>query len=631
MALLQIAEPGQSSAPHQHKLAIGIDLGTTNSLVASVMSGQSKILKDQTGRGLLPSVVHYGDQQILTGYDAQKLSISDPLNTISSAKRLIGRSFDEIDLQQYPLKLSQTDVGVTVINTRQGRVNPIQVSSEILKSLALRAEQSLGGQASGMVLTVPAYFDDAQRQSTKDAAKLAGVHVLRLLNEPTAAAIAYGLDSGQEGVIAVYDLGGGTFDISILRLNRGIFEVLSTGGNTALGGDDFDHLLANKILELSGVESKLSASDQRALLREANRIKVCLSDVESCDYKLSLSIAECKGQISRHLFEEIIQPLIKQSLRASRRAIKDAGAELEDIIEVVMVGGSTRTPLVRSMVSDFFKRPVLTSINPDEVVAIGAALQADILVGNKPDSELLLLDITPLSLGIETMGGLSEKIIPRNTTLPVARAQEFTTFKDGQTAMSIHVVQGERELVSHCRSLAKFNLTGIPPMTAGAAHIRVTFQVDADGLLSVTAMEKSSGVAADIQVKPSFGLDESEISQMLKDSMANANADISARMLAEQQVDAKRLIESLQSALHENGQSLLNEAQYTEIDNALVELERLALSSDKEAIESGIKKLDEVSQDFASLRMDVSVSQVLSGQRLDNIDDNVSSESCIKK
>lgn len=620
MALLQIAEPGQSSAPHQHKLAMGIDLGTTNSLVASVMSGRSKVLADAQGRQLLPSVVHYAEEDILIGHAAKEHSIADPSNTISSAKRLIGRSFDEIDLQQYPLDLNQTDSGLCLINTRQGYKNPIEVSSEVLKELAQRAEQSLGGAPSGMVLTVPAYFDDAQRQSTKDAAKLAGLHVLRLLNEPTAAAIAYGLDSGQEGVIAVYDLGGGTFDISILRLNRGVFEVLSTGGNTALGGDDFDHLLADKLIEQSGIDSKLSASDQRAVLGEANRIKVALSELEECEYKLHLSFGDYSGMMTRTQFESLIEPLVKQSLRTCRRAVRDAGVSIEEVIEVVMVGGSTRTPLVRSMVSDFFARQVLTSIDPDQVVAIGAAIQADILVGNKADNELLLLDITPLSLGIETMGGLSEKIIPRNTTLPVARAQEFTTFKDGQTAMSIHVVQGERELVKDCRSLAKFALTGIPPMAAGAAHIRVTFQVDADGLLNVTAMEKSTGVSADIQVKPSYGLQESEISQMLKDSMAHAGDDISARMLAEQQVDAKRLVESLSSALEENGEELLDAEQFKALHQAIAQLSKLAEQSDKDAIEKAIKELDDLSQNFASLRMNASVSQVLSGQHLDDVD-----------
>ena len=621
MALLQIAEPGQSSAPHQHKLAVGIDLGTTNSLVASIMSGKAKVLLDEAGHALLPSVVYYGKQnEIITGSDAKAYSVSDPLNTVSSAKRLIGRSFSEIDRQQYPLDLIQTEAGVTQINTHQGAVNPIEVSGEVLKSLAMRAELSLGGQPDGIVLTVPAYFDDAQRQSTKDAAKLAGLHLLRLLNEPTAAAIAYGLDSGQEGLIAVYDLGGGTFDISILRLNRGVFEVLSTGGNTALGGDDFDHLLATYLLEKVGVENALEASDQRAVLSEATRLKEQLSSLERAQFQFSLSLGQWQGEISKAEFEALIQPLIKQSLRSCRRALKDAGVLIDEVVEVVMVGGSTRTPLVREMVSEFFNQPVLTSINPDQVVALGAAIQADILVGNKSDNELLLLDITPLSLGIETMGGLSEKIIPRNTTLPVARAQEFTTFKEGQTAMKIHVVQGERELVKDCRSLAQFDLTGIPPMAAGAAHIRVTFQVDADGLLNVSAMEKSSGVAADIQVLPSYGLEESEITQMLKDSMLNAKGDIAARMLKEQQVDANRLIESMTTAINDNGKELLSEDELTHISQALTELTLLANGKDLSAIEAGIKKLDEVSQSFASRRMNASVQEVLSGQHLDNID-----------
>jgi molecular chaperone HscA len=501
-----------------------------------------------------------------------------------------------------------------MIATAAGLLNPIRVSADILKALAARAKATLGGDLDGVVITVPAYFDDAQRQGTKDAARLAGLHVLRLLNEPTAAAIAYGLDSGQEGVIAVYDLGGGTFDISILRLSRGVFEVLATGGDSALGGDDFDHLLADYIREQAGISDRSDARVQRELLDAAIDAKIALSDAQS----VSVNVAGWQGEITRDQFSELIAPLVKRTLLACRRALKDAGVEADEVLEVVMVGGSTRVPLVRERVGEFFGRTPLTSIDPDKVVAVGAAIQADILVGNKPDSEMLLLDVIPLSLGLETMGGLVEKVIPRNTTIPVARAQEFTTFKDGQTAMSIHVMQGERELVQDCRSLARFALRGIPALPAGGAHIRVTFQVDADGLLSVTAMEKSTGVESSIQVKPSYGLTDGEIASMIQDSMSYAEQDVKARMLAEQKVEAARVLESLNGALAADA-ALLSAAERQVIDEAAARLRAVAEGNDADAIEEAIKNVDKQTQDFAARRMDKSVRVALKGQSVDEV------------
>ncbi|MDO9951228.1 Fe-S protein assembly chaperone HscA [Glaesserella parasuis] len=616
MSLLQIAEPGQTVAPHQHRLAVGIDLGTTNSLVATVRSGQAQVLLDEKERALVPSVVHYAAENKVVGVEAFEQAAADPQHTVISVKRLIGRSLADVE-QRYPnlpYQFVATDNGLPLIQTPQGNKSPIEVSADILSHLNQFAEKRLAGELAGVVITVPAYFDDAQRQSTKDAARLAGLNVLRLLNEPTAAAIAYGLDSGQEGVIAVYDLGGGTFDISILRLSRGVFEVLATGGDTALGGDDFDHLLANWIAEQAGIQPN-TASQQRELLTLATQVKIGLSQADSFTAKF----ANWQGEISRLQFNELIQPLVKRSLMTCRRALKDAGVEAQEVREVVMVGGSTRVPFVREQVGEFFGKTPLTSIDPDKVVALGAAIQADILVGNKPDAEMLLLDVVPLSLGIETMGGLVEKIIPRNTTIPVAKAQEFTTFKDGQTAMTVHVVQGERELVDDCRSLGRFTLRGIPPMVAGAAHIRVTYQVDADGLLSVTAMEKSTKVQASIQIKPSYGLTDEEVTEMIKSSMTNAKQDMEARQLAEQRVEADRVIDSVVIALQEDGAELLSVDEFKGIEAELQKLIYAKQGTDRQAIQQGIKDLDIATQEFAARRMNLSIQKALAGKAVDEV------------
>ena len=618
MALLQIAEPNMSAAPHQHRLAAGIDLGTTNSLVASVKSGSAVCLADEDGNTSLPSVVRYlGNGETVVGKEALGAQKTDPQNTVSSAKRLIGRTLSEIDAAHLPYRFGQSEK-IIELHTKNGIKTPIDVSADILASLKARAEQSLGGELVGAVITVPAYFDDAQRQATKDAARLAGINVLRLLNEPTAAAIAYGLDNAAEGTFVVYDLGGGTFDVSVLQLSKGLFEVKATGGNSALGGDDFDHRLFCHIVE----KNNLSLTDERdvqllfGLVRAAKetlssqtetRVQAALSDGTSLDV-----------HITRAEFHALTQHLVAKTLEPVKQALKDAGVSKSDIKGVIMVGGATRMLHVQQAVGAFFGQTPLNNLNPDQVVALGAAMQANVLAGNKNDSEWLLLDVTPLSLGLETYGGLAEKIIPRNSTLPTARAQEFTTFKDGQTAMTIHVVQGERELVADCRSLAKFTLRGIPPMAAGAARIRVTFQVDADGLLSVSAREQTTGVQAQIEVKPSYGLDDEIITQMLRDSMANAKDDAAARARAEAKVEAEGLIAAVQAALDLDA-DLLDEAELSHIQNLMAQLHNSLPNHTADQIRAAVQALSHATDDFAARRMDRNIQRALGGVSVESL------------
>ena len=632
MALLQISEPGMSAAPHQHKLAVGIDLGTTNSLVATVRSGMSTVLQDEHGRSLLPSVVRYiNDNEVIVGHQAQAKQSEDPINTIVSVKRFMGRGIMDIaDKAHIPYRFVSNNAsespsqGMLQLDTRAGLKSPVEISAEILKALKVRAEKALGGELTGAVITVPAYFDDAQRQATKDAARLAGLHVLRLLNEPTAAAVAYGLDNAAEGVYVIYDLGGGTFDVSILRLSKGVFEVLATNGDSALGGDDFDHRIYCWILDQTREQTPnkqpLNEEDTRLLLTKARQAKEWLTDNDEAQITCKLSDGYAIDVVlSADTLVELTQNLVNKTLSPMRKAMRDAGLELSEIKGVVMVGGATRMPHVRHAVQDFFEQEPLTNLDPDKVVALGAAIQANVLAGNRSDDDLLLLDVTPLSLGLETMGGLVEKIIPRNSTLPVARAQDFTTFKDGQTAMSIHVLQGERDLVSACRSLARFELRGIPPMAAGAARIRVTFQVDADGLLSVSAREETKGIEASITVKPSYGLSEDQITDMLKSSFGAAEADKQARALAEAKVDAMSLISAINIALAQDGH-LLSESEKDEINASVKSLERTLNTEDSHAVHAATEALNETTGNFAAKRMDASVSRALAGKKIDEVD-----------